>query len=686
MPQDPYKYFRPEARDLVDQFTSGVLELEKGDGSAAAVKRLLRLAHTLKGAARVVKQPEIAGLAHAIEETLSPFRDSKRPVGRDKIDTVLKHLDDISGRIVTMAIENAEISGPNQPDTAERRRTVRTDLAETDAVLDGVTEAHALLNGLRNAARDVEQARHLADLLLTQLGSSATSTASDHGRPTPGKSHQRLSMAEELRRRFGNIERDLGSTIDQMDRELRQLREATERLRLVSAANLFTTLGRTARDAAQAQSKQVVFKATGEEIRLDTHVLETVQGALIQIIRNAVAHGIEPARERTDAGKPAAGLVAVSVSRRGRRIVFECSDDGRGVDFNAVWQVALQRGLLDAAEKTRDAADLVRTLLRGGISTSKTVTDLSGRGIGLDIVREAIERLGGEVLFRSSPGSGTTFELVIPPSLASMDALIVEASRSENPTAIPLDAVRSTLRVAADDIFRAAGGASILYEEKAIAFVTLSSALGVVKGSAIGGCTAVVVRGANGIAAIGVDRLVGTGKIVVRQLPQGLAASPIVVGASLDADGNPQLVLDPDGLVVAAGRGEATAPDATAPKRPILVVDDSLTTRMLEQSILESAGYDVDVALSGEEALAVVRDKRYALILVDVEMPGMDGFTFVEHLRADQALRDIPAIMVTSRNAPEDFQRGRDAGAQGHIVKSEFDQAELLSMIAPLVG
>jgi two-component system, chemotaxis family, sensor kinase CheA len=685
MAQDPYKYFRPEARDLVDQFANGVLELEKGDGSAAAVQRLLRLAHTLKGAARVVKQSEIARLAHAIEETLSPFRDSASPVGRKEIDTVLEHLDDISGRIVTMAAENAEISAPKQSDTVERRRTVRTDLAETDAVLDGVTETHALLNLLRNAASDVEQARHLSDLLLAQLGPSATSAALDSGRSTPGSRDQRLSLAEELCRRFGKIERDLGATVDQMDRELRQLREATERLRLVSAANLFTAMERTARDAAQAQSKQVVFKVTGGDIRLDTHVLETVQGALIQIIRNAVAHGIEPAPERVDAGKPSAGLVTVSVSRRGRRIVFECSDDGRGVDFKAVRQVALQRGLLGAAEKTRDAGDLVRTLLRGGISTSKTVTGLSGRGIGLDIVREAIERLGGEVLFRSTPGSGTTFELVIPPSLASMDALIVEASRSGNPTAIPLDAVRSTLRVVANDISHAACGASILYEGKAIAFATLSSALGV-KGSFTGSCTAVVVRGADGIAAIGVDRLVGTGEIIVRQLPQGLAATPIVVGASLDADGNPQLVLDPDGLVAAAGRGEAAAPDAIAPKRPILVVDDSLTTRMLEQSILESAGYDVDVAISGEEGLDRVRGKRYALILVDVEMPGMDGFTFVEHLRADQALRDIPAIMVTSRAAPEDFQRGRDAGAQGHIVKSEFDQVELLSMIAPLVG
>jgi two-component system chemotaxis sensor kinase CheA len=178
----------------------------------------------------------------------------------------------------------------------------------------------------------------------------------------------------------------------------------------------------------------------------------------------------------------------------------------------------------------------------------------------------------------------------------------------------------------------------------------------------------------------------GTARIVVRPLPEGLPVSPVVVGASLDSDGNPQLVLDPAGLVVAAQRGGASGLDALPLKRPILVVDDSLTTRMLEQSILESAGYEVDVALSGEEALDIVRRKRYAVILVDVEMPGMDGFSFIERIRSDPTLRDIPAILVTSRAEPEDRQRGRDVGAQGYIGKGEFDQAELLTMIKALIG
>jgi two-component system chemotaxis sensor kinase CheA len=682
MAQDPYKYFRPEARDLLDQFAKGILELEKS-GTGAAVQHLLRLAHTLKGAARVVKQSEIADRAHAIEDALSPFRDGANGIARGQIDTVLSQLDKIASQLVTLV--PADVG--DQSDSAksifdDSPRTVRTDVVEMDVVLDGIAETHALLAGMRSAAQEMEQARHLVDLLLAQL---APHGASAHDRQSAHKPQHLHAIGGELRRTFGGAERHLGSTIDQMDRELRQLREAAERLRLSSAGNLFVALERTARDTARALSKHVTFEGKGGEIRLDSHILETVQGALIQIIRNAVAHGIESESERKATGKPTIGRVTVSVSGRGRSIVFECRDDGRGVDLDAVRRVALQRGFVDSAARDFSAEDVVRLLLRGGISTSKTVTDISGRGVGLDVVREAVAQLGGEVVFRTALGIGTTFELVIPQSLASMEALMVDAGGDGVTTAIPLDAVRSTLRVAAGHISRAAPGASILYEQKAIAFIPLSTALYGARWSADRIWTAVIVRGAAGLAAIGIDRLLGTARIVVRPLPERLTASPVVTGALLDAEGNPQLVLDPDGLVAAAQRGDTAELDPTPQARPVLVVDDSLTTRMLEQSILQSAGYEVDVAVSGEDALETVRHKRYALILVDVEMPGMDGFTFISRIRSDPVLCEIPAILVTSRAAPEDRQRGRDVGAQGYIVKSEFDQAELLAMIRPLM-
>jgi two-component system chemotaxis sensor kinase CheA len=687
MPKDPLKYFRPEARDLVDQFAQGMLDLEKGRGTAAAVQRLLRVAHTLKGAARVVKQTEIADRAHAIEDALLPFRDSEQAVAREQLDAVIEHLDEIESRIGALSRpEPKEKPTQQRTNLDEAAKTVRTDVAEADAVLDGVAEAHTLLNKLRTTAQSMERTRHLTELLMIQLGPLAAGATAR----APGPAgNRRAAIVEELNRAFGAIERDLGTTIDQMDRELRQVREAAERLRLVAAGTLFIALERTAFDAARALGKKVEFEGRGGDIRLDAHVLETIQGALIQIVRNALAHGIETEDERVTAGKASTGRVSVQVSRRGRRIVFACHDDGRGVDLEAVQRLAVERGYLKDANGKTDAQSLVQILLKGGISTSASVTNVAGRGVGLDVVRESVERLGGEVVVRTEPGRGTTIELVIPPSLASMDALVIEAEGVDGApitTSIPLDSVRSTLRVPASEISGTSQGHTIVYDRRAIPFIPLVSALDGVPWPAHRGWTAVVVAAAKGLAAIGVDRMLGASRIVARPLPQHLTASAIMAGASLDAEGNPQLVLDPEGLFLAAERGSTVGEDQKVADRPILVIDDSLTTRMLEQSILESAGYDVDVAVSAEEALEILRRRRYALILVDVEMPGMDGFAFIERIRGDALFHEIPAILVTSRVSPEDLQRGRDVGANGHIAKSEFDQAELLAMIERLTS
>jgi two-component system chemotaxis sensor kinase CheA len=682
MAQDPYKYFRPEAQEILEQFSRGVLELEKGEGGATVVQKLLRLAHTLKGAARVVKQSEIANRAHAIEDVLAPFRDSAEKPDRGQIDAILQHLDAIGGHLVGLAHQEKPVSQPVKIAADEAAsRTVRTNLAEADAVLDSVVEAHALMNGLNSESESVEQAVRLADLLVSEF----STLASDEHRRSGMRSNRHMALAEELRRKIAEIDRNLGSVVDRMDRELRQLREATERLRLVPVESLLTTLERAARDTARALSKQVTFKCTGGDVRLDAHVLDTLQGALVQIIRNAVAHGIETAEERARAGKPLAGQVTVAVSRRQRRIVISCDDDGRGVDLDAVRRVASQRGTIGSQTDTT-SADIIRLLLRGGISTSKAVTEESGRGVGLDVVREAVERLGGEVECRSTPRVGTTFEIVIPPSLSSVDALIVQAGGHANMVAIPLEAIRSTRRLRSDDITFTGSGASVLHDDQAIPVLPLNSVLGGLAEPTRRSWTVVVVAGTEGFAAIAVERLFGTAVVVLRPLPQRMTASTIVAGASLDADGNPQLVLDPDGLVAAARRGKVEELDSRPATRPVLVVDDSLTTRMLEQSILESAGYDVDVAESGEEALKRLNEKHYALILCDVEMPGMDGFTLIERIRSDSRSHHIPAILVTSLAEPEHRKRGQDVGAQGYIVKSEFDQAELLSMIKPMMA
>jgi two-component system chemotaxis sensor kinase CheA len=316
-----------------------------------------------------------------------------------------------------------------------------------------------------------------------------------------------------------------------------------------------------------------------------------------------------------------------------------------------------------------------------------TVDEVSGRGIGLDVVRETAARLKGEVSVRSEAGRGTSLEICVPVSLSSLTALEVDAGGII--AALLLDAVRQTMRAADHDIVRSSEKDSIVYEGKVIPFLALARALRskTMTDSKRHFWSTVILEASCGVPAIGVDRLLGTASVVVRPLPSLTEAEAIIAGASLDAEGNPQLVLDPEGLVAAACLGRAPVVEVALAKRAsVLVIDDSLTTRMLEQSILESAGYEVDVATSGEEAIEKARGKQYGLFLVDVEMPAMDGFEFVSRTQADASLRTVPAIMVTSRSAVEDRRRGEQVGARGYIIKGEFDQVYLLQLMREFMG
>jgi len=684
MAADPHKYFRIEAQELLEQLGQGALDLEKGLPPGDVLARLLRLAHTLKGAARVVKQPRIAEHAHALEDVFAALRDSTDPPQREQIDRVLSLLDQIGVRLAALgpgpeAGAAVAAPGPRQ----EPVHVFRPEAADIDALVDGVNQAQALVAGLRPGLDGADGIRHLVDLVGDQLARfrvRGTSAAGDSV-----ALEKALSMVDEVRRRFGGHERHVADGVDQIERELRQISDAAARLQLVPASALFRYLERASRDVAHAVAKRVTFEGRGGDVRVDGEMLTIVQGALLQVVRNAVAHGIESSDdERRAAGKPPEGRVTVAVSRRGAWVSFVCADDGRGIDFAAVRRTLQRKDPSATARQALETDALLRLLLKGGISTSDTITDVSGRGVGLDVVREAAERLGGKVSMRSEPGKGTSIELLIPFSIASFQALVVEVG--DVAAAVPLDTIRGTLRVTPEEIVETPQGDSILHGGTAIPFGSLLRVIRPAPHTRLAKATsAFVVETGDGAAAFAVDRIVGVATVVMRPLPDLVPALPSVVGASLDAGGDPRLVLDPASLVGEARRLGGSRPEAAARRPSILVIDDSLTTRMLEQSILESAGYDVSLAASGEEGLEKAQAGTYALFLVDVEMPGIDGFTFIEQVRADPALRAIPSILVTSRASAGDRQRGHDVGAQGYIVKSDFDQGALLEQIRTLV-
>ena len=684
MAEDPYRFFRIEARELLQGLSHGVLELEKGAGGKELISRLLRLAHTLKGASRVVKQAGIGDLAHAIEDSLSPLRDSQGGIPQSRINEILDLLDEIGPRLSSLdPATSSQHSVSTRPTGDDPLETVRVELDEMDALLSGLTETNVRLAALGQDLEQLTRTRKLAAQLVDEVHRGKRSN--DHGGPSRHEART-LTLADEIESSLAGIQRALGLRAEQASRELLQVREKANRLRLLPASAIFAPLERAARDAAESLRKRVELRTSGGDHRVDAHVLGPLRDALLHIVRNSVAHGIETEIERVSAGKEPIGRLEILVERRGSRVAFACRDDGRGIDVDSIHQAALRKGIIPVSgAESLSLEDAIHLLLRGGVTTTTSVSEVSGRGVGLDVVRETASKLKGEINVRTQAGHGTTFEITVPVSLSSLPAILLEAGGVA--VALPLDSVPATRRVQEKEISRSAAGDSMLYRAEGIPLLALSRILskdGAPK-SIRQTRTIAIVRSGGRHAALEVDRVLGTANVVVRHLPSWLAADQVVVGAALDPRGAPQIVLDPDGIVRSARTAGNHAEVTVEPPLPVLVVDDSLTTRMLEQSILESAGYQVDLAVSGEEALAKAREKRYGIFIVDVEMPGMDGFELVARTRADRRLRDTPAILVTSRGSPDDRRRGEDVGASGYIVKSEFDQGRLLEIIDDLM-
>jgi two-component system chemotaxis sensor kinase CheA len=677
MAKDPYRFFRVEARELVEQLSSGAVGLDQSDTAKDEVARLLRLAHTLKGAARVVKQVEIADLAHAVEDELAPCREGALAVDSARVDAVLVRLDAINAALARLpAAEEsrqphtpeAAATGPAAPTGATR--LVRTDLRELGELLDGLSEIGREMAGIGELAALLTQSHDIAAALVAQAGRRGYAAGPQL------QSAAVHAQAETLSDLLAAAGRKLGMGMERVGRELQQAKETAERLRLIPAASVFPMLERTCRDAAQSIARQAALETAGGDVLLDGQVLEVLQSALAQLVRNAVAHGIESLAERRAAGKPERGAIRLQVTRHGYRAVFRCSDDGRGIDFAAVSQA------IGHATPDVDRTTLLTELFRGGVSTAGTVTQIAGRGIGLDLVREAMARLGGEVHAESEPGVGTTVELYVPLSMAAFEALLVELNGQT--VALPLESVRRTLRMAAEEVVRTADGDAVMVDGQLVPVVSPALA-GRKTPRTRQNWSGVLLASDGQTAVLAVDRLLGAESIVLRPLPAMAVADAIVLGSCVDKEGNPRLVIDPGVLVSGKTCTEEEAAAQGALEHPILVIDDSLTTRMLEQSILESAGLPVETASSAEEALLMADRNAYSLFLTDVEMPGMDGFTFVERTRAHPRLHRVPCIMVTSCDTSEHRQRARDAGASGYIVKSQFDQSEFLQHIYRLV-
>jgi two-component system chemotaxis sensor kinase CheA len=479
-----------------------------------------------------------------------------------------------------------------------------------------------------------------------------------------------------------------------LSRVLNDLQERTMRTRMVPVATVTDQLHRTVRDLARAQGKQVRWEMRGEETELDRSVLRQLADPLLHMVRNAVDHGIETPEERAAAGKPEQSTVRLHAMQLGSEVVIAVTDDGRGIALDRVRQQAA-RGGADLSGQSDDEA--VYAIFRSGLSTARFVSDVSGRGVGLDVVRASIEAVRGRVEIRSEPGHGCEFRIVVPITLAVLPCLLIAAGAQRY--AIPMHSVMLAQMSSPATEAHAEGRPVVWVGADPAPVSSLTSTLGTVTTATATDAPpapVVVVAGLTRKHAFRVDALLGQRDVVVKGLGRLLPRLKVLAGASVEPDGSILLVLDAPGLIERARLASASVPVAAGPepepgggtvplrRAAILVVDDALTVR--ELSILERAGYEVRTASDGVEALARLAEQSADLVLTDVEMPRMDGFALTEAIRAHPALANVTVLILTSRASEEDRQRGLEVGANGYIVKSAFDETALLGAVERLLG
>jgi two-component system chemotaxis sensor kinase CheA len=670
MPQDLNRFFQIEAEDLLGRITPALERLRQEPVTAAALRDLRRWIHTLKGAAQVVQREEIAQAAHRLETELDTLAEKRET---DSLNRALALVAEMTKGVIpsARAPQDTEEASTRPADPAEPRiESLRIELHDLDDLLQSVNESTITASGFNALFGPLERAKELTAMLRREnAGESA---------------ERRPQLVEELAREIADVVEELRRQLDlateHMQRDLSGLRSQTGNLRLVRAQGLIQVLEQSILAAAGAAGKSVEFVASGAEFELDAYILIAARDALIQLARNAVAHGIEPPDERIAAGKPPAGRVYVNFRREGSRNLLEIRDDGRGIDFEVLREQAVRRGWLTPSQaQDADAQALTQLLLRPGVSTARSTDALSGRGVGLDLVNNAVARLKGDLSISAEPGRGTTIQIRVPANLNSAAVLMVEAGGTV--FGIPLDVVHRTVAVA--DMKQL--GDLWMIDDRPMPMIPLAAVLGIEAATA---SVAIEISAYPRNFLLGVNSLLGVRQTVIHMLPAYVEAEPFVLGASVESEGHLQLILDPamlrSKLDELGRRQERETLPAPIPL-PILVVDDSLTTRMLEQSILEMEGYTVNLAGSAEEGLNMARERSYGLFMVDVEMPGMDGVAFLEKVRQDPELRETPTILITSRGSAEDRARGLRAGAQEYIVKSEFDQRFLLNRVRTLI-
>jgi len=495
---------------------------------------------------------------------------------------------------------------------------------------------------------------------------------------------------------------ELSASVEQSNRLLGgmvdDLLEEMKRTSLLPFSTLFSILPRMVREISRDLGKDVDLELSGSDIEIDKRILEGLKDPLIHLIRNAIDHGIEMPDTRKMGQKSPWGKIRLSVFQiESNKVEIILSDDGKGIDVNAIREKAIKTELISdsqAAELTDD--ETISLILQSGISTSPLITEISGRGLGMAIVQEHIENLGGLFFISTDPGYGTTFRIKLPVSLATFRGVIVSASGQDY--ILPVAHIKRTVRIEPGEIKTVENKSIISLNEQAISLVSLSEILGLPL-QTLPDITAkkytmpVVIFGSGekSIACI-VDKITNEQDVLVKSLGKQLKRVHNISGATILGNGQVVPILNVNDLIstssgksISLALGKKIHMKKKEAQKSLLIVEDSFTSRTLLKNILEASGYLVATAIDGEDGYDQAKQGNYNAIISDVEMPKMNGFELTQKIREDDKLSEKPIILVTSLDSREDREKGIDVGADAYIVKSNFDQSNLLEVLERLV-
>lgn len=684
--------FKAEHAEHLEVIRGFLEEAARSQPDAAALKEALRRAHSLKGAARAVAIESIERLAHHLESCLQKVQATELELGPELIRLIHQALD--LSEDISQALSQQHAEPDSYPvlyaleDLLGLERTPRPEIIEQESAPQAAEPYAQQHQQIRISALRLENLLAGADRLQieTRAQSQVTALCRQWLQDFQGFSERlqqtQSELAGELQQELYTLQSLAQKTLVkqsqhawQLEQEARFLQTDMQSIRLLAAQEVFQTFPKMLRELAQEQGKQISCQFKGFEIEADRAVLQALKDPLMHLLRNAVAHGIERPEQRTQLAKEEIGQICCQLSLEGKQLQIQIEDDGQGVDVAGI-------------QARGQGQSWQQLIFEAGFSTNQQVDHLSGRGLGLSVVAEALKRLQGSYQVSHSALGGLCFVLKVPIQIASWHVLFFKLGKGQ--FGIPSTVVRDLLRIEADEIQELAGHQVLMLEEKPVSLYDLPGLLGYQPESdaklSEKVLNVMLLQIAHQRLALTVDGFLSERELVIKDL-SGPAAIPLYMGAGLALSGLPVPIFDPYELLSWLQAAPQLKIEQQAPHKvpSILIVDDSITTRTLEQSLLEMQGFKVLVAVNGLEALKCLYAQAVDLVVSDLQMPEMDGLELLSRMKQDPALAEIPVVILTSLYADEDRQRGLELGAAAYLVKQSFDQQELLEVIGQLL-